>query len=379
MSTLQKPKAEQATRRWTPTQHGWIGVDIGFRETKVAQIVRSGRNQRLLGKWRFPIPDVSSEPLWQDYEETVNFVAQEVAQLRSMFRGRRIALSLPFDQTSLRLVDIPRSDDAEMRCMIREELAGEFNHDEICFDYWDMAATDQSEEAIAQLAVVIVPAQRSQWVAQRFAAHGFDCRNLDAGLCGLARATSIVPRPSEDGLTTRIDSAANCGLAIDVGWTSTRLLLVRNGEPGFCRIIPEAGCQMFVQSLRDRFSLSESQATLLLKKIGVGAPGKTPLIGPASKIHSCLAPVLLHLLAEIQRTLQFAKRQLFHQDPQSVWLFGGGTNIRYLSDHFADHFRLPANVWELPEHQRAGLGTNNAAFAGAIALSLLAWEHDPCR
>lgn len=379
MLTLQKPKAGKATQRWTPIQHGWIGVDIGYRETKVAQIIKKGRNQRLLAKWRFPIPAVGDAPLWQDFEQTVSLVAEEVIRLRSMFSGRRIALSLPFDQTSLRLLDVPRSNDAEMRCMIREELAGEFNEDEICFDYWDTAAADRSEEAIAQVAVVVVPAQRSQWAAQRFATNGFDCRNLDTSLCGLARATSMIAQEQEDAFALPSDSAEKWDLVIDLGWTSTRLLFVRQGEPGFCRVIPDAGCQMFARSLQDRFRLSESQAMLLLKKVGVGAPGKGSLIGPAAKIHSCLAPILLHLITEIRRTLQFTKRQLLHQDPQSMWLFGGGADIRYLGKHFSDHFKLPAKAWELSDRQRAGQAPDNAAFAGAIALSLLAWEHDPCR
>lgn len=378
MPTLQALQTGKAKRRWTPTRPGWIGVDIGFRETKVAQLVRRGRNQHLFAKWRFPIPDFGNTSLWQDYQETIDFVAAEVAKLRPMFCGRRLALSLPFDQTALRLVDVPRSDDAEMRCMIREELASEFSEEETCFDYWDTAADSQSDDAIAQLAVVVVPAQRSQWVAQRFAAYGFDCRDLDAGLCGIARATAIASQDGNHNPPVCSSEAADWGLAIDMGWTSTRLLLVRNGEPGFCRVIPDSGCQTFIQSLQDRFSLSETQANLLLKKVGVGAPGKGSRVGPTAEIHSCLAPVLLHLTAEIRRTLQFAKRQLFQQDPRTVWLFGGGTEIRYISDHFADYFAVPINVWELPDQQKGGQGSGHAAFAGAIALSLLAWEHDPC-
>jgi Tfp pilus assembly PilM family ATPase len=248
--------------------------------------------------------------------------------------------------------------------MIREELAAEFPDEEPCFDYWE--TTPQSRGETASLAVTMLPAPRAQKIARLIAAQRLDCHVIDSGLCALARATrESVPRCSGEEATT---------LAVDLGWTSTRLLLTQRGEPRFCRVLPDSGCRHWVQRLVERFQLRGKEAWSVLEQLGVGSTESSKRLGPAGEIRVCLEPVLLQLTHELQRTMQFVRRQLPDQLPTSVWLFGGGARIRCIETKLAEHLQLPTACWQASASTSSRTDARASSFATARALSALAWE-----
>jgi actin-like ATPase involved in cell morphogenesis len=62
--------------------------------------------------------------------------------------------------------------------------------------------------------------------------------------------------------------------------------------------------------------------------------------------------------------------------PVAVWLLGGGGSLRNIGPWLSHELQIPVNIWKLPceEVTLAASGNRAALFAGAAALSALAWR-----
>jgi len=116
----------------------------------------------------------------------------------------------------------------------------------------------------------------------------------------------------------------------------------------------------------------------VLEKLGIRSGEKSKRVGPASEIRSCLEPVLLQLTHEMQRTIQFVRRQLADQTPTSVCLFGGGAQIGGIEAQLAERLQLPTACWGPSSAASSGPAPAASGLATARALSALAWEETRC-
>src|SRR5688500_16081633 len=156
-------------RSLLPAKRGWIGMDVGTRAIRLAQVERDGAGWRLAGRWI--ICDESQAPLKaQAFQDgTFSRIASDFESLRKMFRGESAAISLPSSVVEMRSLELPVGTPEELLAMVQEELSAESaDSRERAFDVWQCGDGSQTDD-VSRVTVVSL----EQEIAARVAADMF--------------------------------------------------------------------------------------------------------------------------------------------------------------------------------------------------------------
>jgi len=246
-----------ALSSWLKSRHGWIGIDIGTRSTKLAQLERVGDKLQLAAHWI--IDDYVGVPLTKDRLQCHGGLPfqSKLQEARSMFRGRRAAATLPLGMTELRSLELPAGSDDELRNMMHEELLADCaDRVELCFDYLPAQAPDSAEGDMGSFSAFAAAAGIATSTANSIYRSGLDCEVLDSLPCALARATQLCePLECETPLA-----------ALDFGYSSAVLVVAIGGQLLFTRQLRGCGLQMLLKPLQDSLKLSAAEVQQLLSR-----------------------------------------------------------------------------------------------------------------
>jgi Tfp pilus assembly PilM family ATPase len=342
---------------------GWIGIDVGTRMIKLAQIRRSGDSWRLINRWVHG--DEEGVPLTRELLATGALGRQQSAlrSIRRLFRGRLAAASLSTSFVELRSFELPTGPWQETRAMIDQELAADASPESSNyeFDAWQAVPGDAMTKVIA----VAINGDLSERVADDLLESGFECAVIDAVPCALARAVAMCDRAA----------ATEPVAALDIGDTGALLTIIKEGRPIFYRSFRNCGLQSLIQPLSEKLSITRLECRQLLTRYGIptGEPSDT---GVAKATGQVVNRALENLVDELLRTSQYATHQL-RVTPKRLWLFGGGGTIRNFAPYLARQTGLPTANWTLPGAAGAMEGAE-PLFGVAAGLSALAWEVRGC-
>jgi Tfp pilus assembly PilM family ATPase len=352
---------------------GWIGVDIGTRTVKLAQAVRSADgvrfHQAAVIQRQSPWPDDDSLGLGEP--------DQSLAEIRAalecgQFAGRSAACLLPMNACELRGLNVPQGSDRERRAMIANELAEDWSarSDAMEFDYWELDADRDGSPADGfNVNILAVTRPWISRVAQDCQQARLDCWAVDGGPLSTARAV---------GLAAHLRGTARA-LAIDWGFANVTLSIVGHDRALYVRRVHNCGFRKCLESIQAALGVTLEQAQYLAVKEGVALRDSEP--SDRSEVREAIAAAVADtvdaLVDEIRRTLQFVELQRRHLHPTTVWLVGGGASLRNVGPQLSTALNLPVSTWELPVDpaSRCKMPSHQAPlFAGAIALSALAWR-----
>jgi type IV pilus assembly protein PilM len=353
--------------RLFPAQRGWLGIDFGSQCIKLAQIERSNGSYRLAAKWLLGYPNDTVPTRASTQASAWKETIASFRGLARMFQGRKCAVTLPMSLVDARSFEIPRGHALETRGMVREELAADLGQEpeELACDFGEMAS-DNGDPALMRVLALAIPQSFALELGKDLLRTRLECQAIDGIPCALARAVALLA-PNDDEPVA----------AIDLGYTSSSLVVVQSGEPRFFRSLRGVGLQSLTAPLRKELQLSAEECRQLLLRFGIPARGQ-PVTAAAQATQQHLAHGLDTLTSEIQRTLSYVGQQYRRLAPKRLWLFGGGATIRHLPSFLEDKLQLPVAPWRLSPAEDASPAAQDALFGVAAALSLLAWEKQSC-
>lgn len=360
----------------TSRQKGWIGIELGARAIKMAQVEKLGSRlsirRGIVFRHGHPFRS-SGGNLAQDFE----WPSEEIRSALSWyggFQGRRAACVLSMRATDFRAMNIPAGTDQERRSMIAHKLAAIHGDDGGReFDFWE---TDFAGEAAASsdqnVAVISVPSDLATRVAQNISGAGLKCEVLDGTPLALARAIEMVPAGQ------RSDPAA----IVDWGFAGATFSVVSGGRPLFTRYLRDCGVGALADALSKSLALSLDEAEELLTKHGL--PHPTVARGREAELQEAIADTgsgrLADMAEQLNKTISYLNVHRTKLVPAKIWLFGGGATIKNAAQFLTTKVGVPTVVWRLPEQPPASSDGDNASRAvptemlgAAVALSALAW------
>ena len=350
---------------------GWIGVDIGSRAVKLAQVVRDVEGVRLgraavLPRTK-PWPDeqagARSLPVASHAEVHGAFVCAD------SFAGRMAACSLPMHVYDFRGLHLPAGTYTERRTMISGELAEAWNiFEESCeFDFWETQIPGvkfrQDEPNVNVLAL------SKPWARQAaidIARAGLRCVAIDGPPLAIARAIGLAsPRQRTEPVAV-----------VDWGFTNATFCVVVADCPVFVRRIRGCGLRVIAKAIEEALGVTLDQTQHLLQTAGFPDPQN------ADPDHDTLGQALAdgaveplrQLVDQINRTLAYFQAQRRALIPSKLWLTGGGASIRNVAAFLGRDVAIPVETWRLPgmtENQEKQQQIAPPLLAGAIGLSLL--------
>jgi type IV pilus assembly protein PilM len=351
---------------------GWIGVDVGTHAVKLAQLARDASGVRLhrAAVLQRPTTWPASDRLALD-QPVSSAVEICAARHSGRFSGRSAVCLLPMNVCQLRGLCVPPGDDTERRAMIADELAAEWEEQRVAmeFDFWELEA-GQADKGTDNFNVNMLAVARP-WigqVARDCRKAGLDCWLIDGAPLAMARAASLA------GL-----ASGRRALAIDWGYSNTTFCVVGDNRPWYTRRASDCAFGQALEAVARIFAVDHDQAQHLADAQGI-VPATEAGDGnreAQAAIAEAVGNTLKSLRDQARRTIQFLEMQRRHLHPEAVWLMGGGASLRNVGPWLAHELQLPVRVWTMScgsELRSCAGGNRSALFAGAAALSALAWR-----
>jgi type IV pilus assembly protein PilM len=354
---------------------GWIGVDLGARAIKIAQVERVGGGLRLVDA-----VVLQRGPRGADDADDIPWRAAEIRAaltLAPKLRGKAAAFCLSPQLTSLRTMRLPAGTPRQQRSMIANQLAPRLPlaASASAFDFWELETSDRGADDKQKLAVLSVDETKAVAMAKEIERAGLECRVLDGQPLAIARAVEML-QPHD---------SAQVQAVLDWGYERATLSIVRHGVPLFTRDLRRCGIARTIGALSQSLGVSPDDAQQILTQYGLPAesseelrPGEETFRQLQEVIEEVIVPPLHELVAEIEKTFHYLRFQRPELNPQGLYLVGGGASIRHIDQHLSRRVSLPLSLWMMPlgsARLESGTRLSLPMLAGAVALSALAWAN----
>jgi Tfp pilus assembly PilM family ATPase len=351
--------------RWTK---GWIGIDVGTRAVKLAQVERLGSQLHLVHARVLKRPETPGEDTaanltgwWDELCRT--------ADLRGGFSGRAAACVLPAVKTDLRAMNVPDGSDADRRAIIANELAAiGASAEGRSFDYWDSrppVAGGQSQ--LENVNVLSVADDDAEALYASLSRAGILCRALDGLPLALCRAVKLAA-----------SSGSKPVAALDWGYHTAAFSVICDGRPVFTRQLRDCGFAALPAALSKAMGLSSDDVEQLLAAHGICDPAEhdDPNRDVQEMVADVVGEAINGVVSELQKTLAYAELQRSQVIPERIWMFGAGATVRNMAATLASRVGVPVQAWNLPLGN--GSPWDHSALpmellGPAVALSSLAW------
>ena len=354
--------------------NGWIGVDIGTRNVKLAQVVRDQLGFRIIDAAVVPRPlPWSSETLSPQRPVSTRGEILAAHSIASRTLGRTAACCASTAFCSTASVPV----DPETLAPDEEELAETLSLPSNTQAVVDFCLASQPPRNQHDAIVFAMTEPWSIQLATDIQDAGFRCQAIDAMQLALARATII------DSSTPR----DRCVAAIDLGYSSTSFVVARDGEPCFVRSVERCRLRGLLDVLMDELDVTHDQVERLLMQVGAGrirkrgssntsATSVAAAGGMAStqNLLEILKPALNELVEEIKRTFMYLQTHQATRVPSEIKLFGGGACVPGISELLSESLGISVSLWQ-PSGDTQNVDKTVVSLLGpACAVSMLAWE-----
>jgi Tfp pilus assembly PilM family ATPase len=347
-------------------KRGWIGIDIGSRANKMAQVEKTGNGFRISARWTL---NSENSSIASRDEIGNDFLLKSLSgfkTLKRLFSGRDCASVLSMSMVDFRLLEIPTGNADEQRQMVGEELAADLGMEpnDLAFDSWEVGTENGAKADLKKIASIAVPKKLAEQLNNSLLSAGLECHALDGMPTALARAVAMAG----------LDRSDRAVIAVDLAYTSPLFVLVKGGQPVLARTLRGVGLQTIMQPLETNLQISSEECQQLLSCYGVAIKGQSS-VAATQKTMEWLTDPLYNLVTEIKRTIDYVGTQFRTLKPDRICLFGGGALVNNLPEYLSQQLNIPASPWTLGgEH----VDPTDALYGVAAGLSLLKWEASLC-
>jgi len=346
-------------------QSGLIGIDVGSRYLKIAQVDFRGGVFHLRGARLIELEQTPGGAGHVEEWSLGSLVREAVGSTE--FHGRRIACVLPnscYQETS---VDIEPTPDRPVEETARGHVSqtGSLGESGSAVDFWKIPLPPSSGACSREsYRMVRVSESVVKKVGMDFQKAGFHLHCVDGPAMARARCTRIQdPLASQDNLAV-----------LDWGYSLATLTFIVQGIPVFSRALRDCSYSRLLQVTARELGMTQSNTDVLLRQYGL--PGVEP--PPRGRelirqtILDTLRPAIHQMGDELQRTMAYLERKFPRCRPERLLLTGGGAALNNGAHWLSRISGLKAHCWS-PSclRQTERFGCSPALFAGAVALSAL--------
>jgi general secretion pathway protein L len=303
-----------------------LGVDLGAHSVKVAVLETSFRQATLV--------DFLTRPLPPGEETTLVRGARALGELVAEHRlGDAIAYAaIPGDQLSLRLLELPFTDEKKLEQVIGYELESQIPHsiEDVILDHQVIHAGDGAK--------VLAAAARRDTVREVIAALE------SAGLPPRA----LYPAPLTYGAVAARALPHEPGpfAIIDVGHLHTNVCIVRGGRVMFGRTLSRGGRHLTL-ALAQAYQMRADDAEQSKIQSGAVSSQAYPLPPEWSQLDGVLKGALAPLCRELRQTFAFYRAQL-GEVVTGGYLCGGSARLPGLAEYLGEEVNVPIQHLALP-------------------------------
>lgn len=302
-----------------------IGVDLGKRYIKAAQLRRSGDGWRVSAAAALPRenPDGDTD-------------RSEVRQLRGVlerqgFAGKHIVLAVPTEKLMTGILDVPpRGSGAPVDQIARTELARihKCKPDSLEMACWDLPAPSHGKEVNRVMAAGCTHANANAF-ADCFENEGFNVRALDIHACAVVRACAPV-----------LSGGITC--LLDMGWSAARLVLLFQEAVVYERTLGETGIHPLFKAIGKKLGLGPETIDSILGEVGIqpGLDGEGANWESFQAVRGMILAHLASMLDEVRLSISYATSQYRDAAIERLILVGGGAAIPGIREYISSALEM---------------------------------------
>jgi len=326
----------QFRRGQSPTR--WVGLDLGGRSIKLAEMEQTPRGPRLLRALIQELPiSVEGQPM--DRAGWLHSALKEVGE-------RSVHVALDSSKVVVRRVHMPLMPDRELQEAVRWHIKDQlpFPAQEAVIDFRVIGQVWEKDIKKQDLLVIAAPAPFLHELIEEVERSGAHVAGLAPTPCAVWSCVATLMPDVQRGSV----------VVIELGAHATHVTIVNDGQLCVVRDLAIGSESMTdalvgtVVSEQGHVTIDRSKAETLKRQYGVlsEAPqGMTSEGVPLFHLASLMRPVLEQLLTEISRFLDFYKVQLEQGGVSRVLLCGGGANLKSFQTFLADGLGVPVEVF----------------------------------
>lgn len=346
-------------------RRGYLGIDVGSKLIKVAQIVRLSNNWAVDQFSTYP----RTTKIGDELIDNLPSVLRGIQGASDRFHGDETAMLIPFDQVRMRTLSIDLMKDPRVHRVLMSEFATQekININDYEINCWQTKQIEKQDgrESWGDFEVLAIPKRAIETSLQVQRNCRLNCQSMISLPHTLARAVQLIDENTEEPVAI-----------LDFGFNSCTFCVVQNGQPVYVRRIRTISFSKLVAELQKGLPVQEEEIMMILQALR----GQESVFGIASPdiIETCYqnAPVSLNqITAELNRTLRYLS---FHHKefvPSKCYLCGAGATFPNLSNWLHVELNLPFESWRLPTLREITESNRSLALlANACSLSSLYWN-----
>lgn len=297
-----------------------IGVDIGQRTIKAAQLAWSGGRCRIHALSLLPRPDAEKEI------NAADALTLHAVLKRQGFHGKQVVLAAPEKHLLRGALEVPaKLAGAPVDQVVRMELSRLHNVPPDSFEmaYWDLRSPG-STKPMTQMLAVGCPHDTADSLLDAFEGCGFRVAALDVRSAAAARACRplVLPAPEITGI-------------IDLGWRSSWLLFVCGASLVYERSLDGVFLADLTEQLMAAFGIPLDAACQIIGAVGPDLPEQPGRLDreTSEAIHTHLRAHSDKLIDELRTPLSYANRHFPGEGVKRLLLLGGGAAVAQLASY----------------------------------------------
>lgn len=333
-----------------------VGLDIGSGTLRGAEIREDRHAAQLVRYAEHPLPGGLID------HGAVTDPVELTQQLKAFwkeagFSTRRVALAVGGSQIVVRTAEMPEADTGNEDSLVStlSDLVpiplGEAIVDTLQVDTF----LDADKKPMARILVVASPRELVETIVESVMEARLTPATVD--LAPIAAARAVASRHAS------VDSRA-AEIVIDVGATSTSVVVTADGLPRMVRILP-VGVAAAISEMESELGISEEEAKVQSSLVGLSA---APPVAPLSGASGVLERTLGHAIAEIAASVNYYRSTADAAVVTRAMIVGGGTYFGGLVQRLEHDLEIPVVRGNAFSNLSSTLEDPHAALFGAVAV-----------
>ncbi len=306
----------------------FFGLDIGTTAIRVVELKGSGPVKTLHRYGQVPIDRrIATSDSKADQQKLAQTVKDLVHQVG--VTSKNVAVGLPSNRVFTAVFDVERLSTEELKKTLKYQadsmIPTPLDQSKVDWALIGDSPVDKTKVEILLSSVANDLVERRLDVLE-----SIDLNVVAFEPDNLALVRAMVPQ-----------DATEPQMVLDIGNTSTDLVIVMNGAPRLTRAIP-TGTEAFVKAATQNLSIDQAQAEQFVFKFGLS---KDKLEG---QIHQAIISTVDLLVAEIEKSIKFFQTRYVNMPVQRIIVTGGASRLPEFPLYLANKFGISieiGNAW----------------------------------
>lgn len=343
----------------TRRARGPIAVDLGTHSVRMLQLAENTAGPpRVIAAGEHKLPHGIS-PLSRAYHDAARTAINAILGT-ARFRGRRVVSALPASVTHFKNLRLPQMPADELAQAVAWEARerGQFGNQEVEVRHLNAGEVRQGDQWRQEVILVAAPVAFTEAHVQTLLDCGLDPVALDVTPTALQRCLDLASNQTHEQAS---EDAAPVRIVLDVGYSASKVLIVRGGRVLFFKLL-EVGGRKLDELVSQRLDMSPDDAAAARRANAAGATSassaiadnepdifspQSPTIEPdgdgdsapapeagraaatgaaaalATRIHDAIRPALAELTREVALCLRYYSVTFRSERPAELLVVGG--------------------------------------------------------